>query len=152
MSIFRRDSEPESPPPPYAPSVASPPVDRRNPTQSHIARGAKITGQINGTSDLVVEGELEGEVKLESNVTIGSGGLIKGNVSALSVRIGGRVVGNVRGVEKVEILNTGRLEGDVVAPRVMLAEGAFFKGKVEMTGQAPGQGAPPRRRPGQDEG
>ena len=48
---------------------------------------------------------------------------------------GGRVVGNVQGDEKVEILPTGRLEGDVSAPRVVLAEGAFFKGKVEMTGQ-----------------
>jgi len=53
------------------------------------------------------------------------------------VRIGGRVTGNVHGREKVEILPSGRLEGDVAAPRVVLAEGAFFKGKVEMTG---GQG------------
>ena len=54
------------------------------------------------------------------------------------MRIGGRVVGNVQGHEKVEILPSGRLEGDVAAPRVVLAEGAFFKGKVEMTGKAAG--------------
>jgi cytoskeletal protein CcmA (bactofilin family) len=95
-----------------------------------------VTGQVGGTSDLVIDGELEGQVQLESHVTIGAEGRVRGDITARTVRIGGRVVGNVRGIEKVEILPSGRLEGDVSAPRVVLAEGAFFKGKVEMSGQA----------------
>jgi cytoskeletal protein CcmA (bactofilin family) len=141
MSIFRRDSEPE--PPRSGSSAAAGPATapgerRAAATPTHIAPGARITGQINGTSDLVVEGEVEGQIQLESSITIGPQGRVKGNVSARSVRIAGRVQGNVHGVEKVEILPTGRLEGDVIAPRVVLAEGAFFKGKVEMAGQGQG--------------
>jgi cytoskeletal protein CcmA (bactofilin family) len=146
MSIFRRETDEPRPaaagPATHGAPAASPPERRPQPTAgsaaagtTHIAPGAKITGQVNGTSDLVVDGELEGQVRLEtSGVTIGPEGRVRGDIVARSVRIGGRVEGNVQGHEKVEILPSGRLEGDVAAPRVMLAEGAFFKGKVEMTG------------------
>jgi cytoskeletal protein CcmA (bactofilin family) len=151
MSIFRRETD-EPRPAAAASHQPTPPAaaPERRPQQTaaataagttHIAPGAKITGQVNGTSDLVIDGELEGQVRLESHVTIGPGGKVQGDIVAKSVRIGGRVVGNVQGHEKVEILPSGRLEGDVAAPRVVLAEGAFFKGKVEMTGQKlPGPG------------
>jgi len=162
MSIFRRETDE---PRPAAAGTANlhaspPPAPERRPhaapsaaaTITHIAPGAKITGEVNGTSDLVVDGELEGQVRLESNVTIGAEGRVQGDIVARSVRIGGRVVGNVQGHEKVEILPTGRLEGDVAAPRVVLAEGAFFKGKVEMTGKPaagqPAAGAPPKKEEG----
>jgi cytoskeletal protein CcmA (bactofilin family) len=170
MSIFRRETDEPRPaaagPTPSHSAPASAPERRPNPSASaagttHIAPGAKITGQVNGTSDLVVDGELEGQVRLDSNVTIGAEGKVQGDIVARSVRIGGRVVGNVQGHEKVEILPTGRLEGDVAAPRVVLAEGAFFKGKVEMTGKpataapapagggVPGVGAtPPKKETG----
>jgi cytoskeletal protein CcmA (bactofilin family) len=143
MSIFRREDEPRPQSPGGAPHAhATPAAERRasSGVATHIAPGAKITGQVNGTCDLLVDGELEGQVRLESHVTVGADGRVRGDIHARTVRIGGRVVGNVHGDEKVEILPTGRLEGDVSAPRVVLAEGAFFKGKVEMTGQA-GKGA-----------
>jgi cytoskeletal protein CcmA (bactofilin family) len=166
MSIFRRETDEPRPAAAGAGSHPSPPAPapERRPQQAatagaagttHIATGAKITGQVNGTSDLVVDGELEGQVRLESHVTIGPSGKVQGDIVAKSVRIGGRVVGNVHGHEKVEILPSGRLEGDVAAPRVVLAEGAFFKGKVEMTGgqKLPGPGltsgaAPPKPEAG----
>jgi cytoskeletal protein CcmA (bactofilin family) len=146
MSIFRRDDEPRPQPAGATPTTAAATAgERRGSVASgattHIAPGAKITGQVNGSSDLLIDGELEGKVQLESNVTIGAEGRVRGDISARTVRIGGRVQGNVQGIEKVEILPTGRLEGDVSAPRVVLAEGAFFKGKVEMTGQAAGKAA-----------
>jgi cytoskeletal protein CcmA (bactofilin family) len=159
MSIFRRDpDEPRSAAAgPVTHSAPTPTPERRpQPTAAgsvisttHIAPGAKITGQVNGTSDLVVDGELEGQVRLESSVTIGTEGRVQGDIVAKSVRIGGRVVGNVQGLEKVEILPTGRLEGDVAAPRVVLAEGAFFKGKVEMTGKGdPGKAGVKKKEEG----
>ena len=154
MSIFRRESDEPRPAATGPASASAPPAPapERKPQHAaaapapagttHIAPGAKITGQVNGTSDLVIDGELEGQVRLESHVTVGPGGKVQGDIVAKSVRIGGRVVGNVQGHEKVEILPSGRLEGDVAAPRVVLAEGAFFKGKVEMTGgQKSGGGA-----------
>jgi len=147
MSIFRREPDDQRPAPagPSSPTAPAPAPERRpqGPAATpagttHIAPGAKITGQVNGNSDLVVDGELEGQVRLDSSVTIGAEGRVQGDIVAKTVRIGGRVVGNVQGHEKVEILPSGRLEGDVAAPRVVLAEGAFFKGKVEMTGGAKG--------------
>ena len=155
MSIFRRDQEePRQPaaPAPHSPGP-SPAADRRPQgaaATTHIAGGTKVTGQVNGTSDLLIDGELEGQVQLESHVTVGAEGKVHGDIAARTVRIGGRVHGNVHGAEKVEILPTGRLEGDVAAPRVVLAEGAFFKGKVEMTGSQPGapKGAPKKREDG----
>jgi cytoskeletal protein CcmA (bactofilin family) len=164
MSIFRRETDE---PRPAAAGTANPhaspaPAPERRPhapsspaATTHIAPGAKITGEVNGTSDLVVDGELEGQVRLESNVTIGAEGRVQGDIVARSVRIGGRVVGNVQGHEKVEILPSGRLEGDVAAPRVVLAEGAFFKGKVEMTGKtapAPTPAAPTSAAPKKEAG
>lgn len=139
MAMFRREDEPRPQPSGSAPYAPAAPAGERRPAAAgaatHIAPGAKITGQVTGTCDLVVDGELEGQVRLESHVTVGADGRVRGDIHARTVRIGGRVVGNVQGDEKVEILPTGRLEGDVSAPRVVLAEGAFFKGKVEMTGQ-----------------
>lgn len=146
MSIFRREEAPSSPkkeePSPREKKPKSPPPRERakrsarsgNRSPSQIAPGCKIEGEIEGKSDLVVDGEVEGRIRLDSNLTVGREGRVQGDISARHVRIGGRVVGNVEGREKVEILDSGRLEGDVVAPRVVLAEGAFFKGKVQMSG------------------
>ena len=149
MAMFRREDEPRPNSPGNPSSAQSTPLTERRPAaaggaSTHIAPGAKIIGQVHGTCDLVVDGELEGQVRLESHVTVGAEGRVRGDIHARTVRIGGRVVGNVHGDEKVEILPTGRLEGDVTAPRVVLAEGAFFKGKVEMTGQAGARPAAPR--------
>src|SRR4030095_13152607 len=85
---------------------------------------------------------ISAEAHLPLELAVGAEGKVQGDIVARSVRIGGRVVGNVQGHEKVEILPTGRLEGDVAAPRVVLAEGAFFKGKVEMTGKPGATPAP----------
>lgn len=135
MSIFRRDSEPQ---PPVSPVVPTPAAKRSNPeTRSDratlVAPGSKITGQITGTAELVVEGEVDGEIHLDSRVVVGSGGFVHGQIQARAVQVGGKVTGNIRGTERVEVLASGSLEGDVMAPRVVIAEGAFFKGKVEMT-------------------
>ncbi|MCP3957727.1 MAG: polymer-forming cytoskeletal protein [bacterium] len=103
---------------------------------THIASGSKVVGEISGTADLVIDGVVEGEIDLESRVVVGSGGRVEGMILARSVEVGGQVLGNVQGLERVEVLATGSLEGDVMAPRVVIAEGAFFKGKVEMTDKA----------------
>jgi cytoskeletal protein CcmA (bactofilin family) len=101
---------------------------------TQVASGCRIEGKVTGKSNLRIDGEVIGTVEVDNDVTVASGGVVRGDVSANSVTIGGRIVGNVRGGSKVEILASGRLEGDVKAARVVLAEGAYFKGKVEMTG------------------
>ena len=102
---------------------------------THIAPGSRVTGEISGSTELLVEGEVEGEIRVEAAVMIGSEGVVQGPVAAQVVRIGGRVFGNVTASERVEVAPSGTLEGDVAAPRIVIAEGAFFKGQVEMKGE-----------------
>lgn len=136
MSIFgSREKEPQ---PPVSPAAPPPAAKRSNPEPRSdrptvVAAGSKITGHVSGTTELVVEGEIDGEIHLDSRVVVGSGGFVQGQIQARSVQVGGRVIGDIRGSERVEVLASGSLEGDVIAPRVVIAEGAFFKGKVEMT-------------------
>lgn len=147
MSIFRREVEPPpakpaAPPRPAArPNVAKPPATGHDAT--HIANGTKVVGEISGQAQLVIDGVVDGSIQLQSEVVIGGQGRVEGSVHAESVQVGGKVQGNIRGVKKVEVLTSGRLEGDVTSPRVVIADGAFFKGKVEMTeaGPVPARGA-----------
>jgi cytoskeletal protein CcmA (bactofilin family) len=102
-------------------------------TSTYIAPGAKIQGEISGKTEVEIDGEVEGHVKLKQLVTVGSQGLVKGEIHAQAVRVSGKVQGNIVGQDRVEVMATGTVEGDIVAPRVTVADGAFLKGKVEMT-------------------
>ena len=108
-------------------------TERRAAT-THISAGSRVKGQITGTTDLMVEGEIEGKIELKNGVVVGSSGVVKGEIKARSVRVAGKVNGNVKGHEMIEILPSGTVEGDVSSPRVMIADGAFFKGNIEMNG------------------
>ena len=156
MSIFRKGREtPSAPQPSVAPTASSnpSPPPRRDPAPSrpgntHIARGTKVVGEITGNAQLVIDGEVEGEIRLDSMVSIGSEGIVRGTIHAVAVRVGGKVYGNIHGKERVEVLASGRLEGDIVAPSVPIAEGAFFQGKVDMSHpktEAPKSGSKPNR-------
>ena len=136
MSIFGRrentGSDPASPVgSPDPPSTMSRPQQRRI---THIAPGSRIQGQLSGPTELLVEGEVEGEIRVDSIVMIGTEGVVQGPVTAHVVRIGGRVFGNVTASDRVEVAPSGSVEGDIAAPRIIIAEGAFFKGRVEMMG------------------
>ncbi len=132
MALFGREQQPPAkgvtaPAPPPAPSNVSK-------VATLVAPGTKVVGKITGSAEVVVDGELEGELRVDGGAVIGTGGTVRGEIAARTVRVGGKVYGNIRGGERVEVLASGALEGDVSAPRVVIAEGAFFKGKVEMTG------------------
>jgi cytoskeletal protein CcmA (bactofilin family) len=99
-----------------------------------IAAGTRVQGEVTGRADLSIDGHVEGTITLESEVTVRASGRVKGTIQARAIRIGGKVLGDVQGIELVEIMPSGTLEGNVSAARVVIGEGAFFKGKVEMTG------------------
>ena len=104
---------------------------------ANIGKSITINGDLTGEEDLVIEGKVEGKVTLpNSQLTIGANGTIKAEVSAKSVVVVGRVSGNVRGTERVEIQATGIVEGDVIAPRLVVAEGAVVNGSIQMTSKA----------------
>ena len=101
---------------------------------THITAGVKFKGQISGQAEIVIDGEVEGRIDVQSSVVVSANGLVTGDIAAKSVTVGGKVLGNVKAGETFELQASGRIEGDVKAPRVIIAEGAFFKGNVEMTG------------------
>lgn len=104
---------------------------------THIAPGTRIRGEVTGPTELLVEGEIEGEIRVDAPVIVGGEGVVQGPITAQVVRIGGRVFGNVVASDRVEVAPSGTLEGDILSPRITIAEGAFFKGRVEMKGDKP---------------
>ena len=99
----------------------------------NIGKSVVIKGELNGSEDLTIEGHVEGTIQLREHVlTIGPNGRIKAQVFAKSVIVLGEVTGNVTASDKVDIRDNGSVDGDIVAPRVAIAEGAHFRGSVDM--------------------
>lgn len=99
----------------------------------NIGKSVVIKGELNGSEDLTIEGQVEGTIQLRDHVlTIGPNGKIKAQVFAKSVIVLGEVTGNITASEKVDIRDNGSVDGDLVSPRVAIAEGAHFRGSVDM--------------------
>ena len=116
----------------------------------NIGKSVVIKGELNGSEDLTIEGHVEGKIELKDHaLTIGSNGRIRAQVFAKSVIMLGEVVGNVTATEKVDIRDNGSVDGDIISPRVAIAEGAHFRGSVDMkrAGAAPGQAVKAEARP-----
>lgn len=98
-----------------------------------IGRGIRISGDVTADSNLKVEGVIEGRsIESSHDVDIGESGKVTANISAKVVRIAGEVTGDVNGTEKVLIARSGRVQGNVTAPRVQLEDGALFRGSIDM--------------------
>jgi len=111
-----------------------------------IGRSVVIKGELDGSEDLTIEGHVEGKIELRDHtLTVGPNGRIKAQVFAKAVVVLGELVGNINASEKVDIRDNGSVDGDVVAPRVAIAEGAHFRGSIDMQrkGAAPGKPAGP---------
>lgn len=99
-----------------------------------IGASIKIKGDIVGDENLVIEGEVDGQVLLNNHeLTIGASGKVTANLKAKTVRIDGTVTGDIDGQELVVVNKTGRVLGNIVAPRVTLEDGAQFKGSIDMS-------------------
>jgi cytoskeletal protein CcmA (bactofilin family) len=102
-------------------------------TTVNIGKSVVIKGELNGSEDLTIEGQVEGKIELRQNIlTIGPNGRIKAQVFAKAVIILGEVTGNVTATEKVDIRDNGSVDGDIASPRVAIAEGAHFRGSIDM--------------------
>jgi cytoskeletal protein CcmA (bactofilin family) len=100
-----------------------------------IGKSIAIKGDLTGKEDLVIEGMVEGRVELpEAQLTVGANGTIKAEIQAKSVVVIGKVTGNIHGTDRIEIQSTGAVKGDVMAPRLVVAEGAQLNGAIQMTG------------------
>ena len=116
---------------------------------ANIGKSISIKGDLTGNEDMVIEGKVEGKVDLPNNqLTVGANGTVRAEISAKAVVVVGRVAGNVHGTERVEIQGTGIVEGDVSAPRLVVAEGAVLNGAIKMTKKAgTGAAGPPTPPP-----
>ena len=127
------------------PAAAGAPATPNRPESSHklerdivnIGKSVVIKGELNGSEDLTIEGQVEGTIQLRDHIlTIGANGKIKAQIFAKAVIVLGSVTGNVTASEKVDIRDNGSVDGDIISPRVAIAEGAHFRGSVDMQRKA----------------
>lgn len=110
-----------------------------------IGRTIFIKGELSGDEDVVIAGQFEGAIDLPNHsLTVVEGGQVRADVKTHVVVIQGEVTGDVEGVEKVVIVRTGRMQGNIKSPRVILEDGAQFKGNIDMD---PPQPATPKAAP-----
>src|SRR5689334_3478986 len=138
----RDDNVRQAPPAAPAPTPTPAPAPRPDRQEmSHpmerdivnIGKSVVIKGELNGSEDLTIEGHVEGTIQLRDHVlTIGPNGRIKAQVFAKAVIVLGEVTGNVTASDKVDIRDNGSVDGDIISPRVAIAEGAHFRGSVDM--------------------
>ncbi len=140
MGLFGK--EPDGKPAPAAPPTQRPALPHA-PPQPQAARaagsacviGAKTTvkGEITGDEDVLVEGTVEGQVRISRDLRVAASGSVRANVEANSVVVSGEVVGDCTAAVRVDIQATGRLTGNIRAPKIVIAEGAVFRGNSDMS-------------------
>ena len=138
MSLFGKpETKPAEPaPPPHRPSAAAPPpVARSSSSPCVIGPKIKIVGELSGDEDVLIEGQIEGEIRITRDLKVGAGGVVKAKVSAQSIIVSGEIVGDCEAVGRVELQSTGKLTGNIRAPKIVIAEGAMFRGNSDMSGK-----------------
>src|SRR6202166_2658597 len=137
-----RPAEPERPTAstPSAPSMAASepaaaprPVTTTTADQATIGKSLVIKGEVTGSKSLYIDGRVEGSISLSGNrVTVGRNGVVAANISAREIVVLGKVRGNLTASDRVDIRSDGSLTGDVVAARISIEDGAFFKGGIDI--------------------
>jgi cytoskeletal protein CcmA (bactofilin family) len=108
--------------------------------QATIGKSLVIKGEVTGSESLYIDGRVEGSINLAGNrVTVGRNGVVAANINAREIVVLGKVRGNLTATDRVDIRNEGSLTGDVVAQRISIEDGAFFKGGIDI--RKPGQKA-----------
>src|SRR3954465_6816420 len=98
-----------------------------------------ISGKLTGDEDLTIRGRVEGELSLSHTLIVEPSGIVKANVAVKNAIVSGVVVGNIAATESVELTREGRMVGDIRAPRVILVDGASFRGRIDMGDATPGE-------------
>ena len=142
-----RPGEPERPAMPASspmassePAVAPRPAPTSTADQATIGKSLVIKGEVTGSESLYIDGRVEGSINLAGNrVTVGRNGVVAANINAREIVVLGKVRGNLTASDRVDIRSDGSLTGDVVAARISIEDGAFFKGGIDIRkgGQKP---------------
>jgi cytoskeletal protein CcmA (bactofilin family) len=131
------ESERPAMPTTTAPSVSEPaaprPVSTSTADQATIGKSLVIKGEVTGSESLYIDGRVEGSINLAGNrVTVGRNGVVSANINAREIVVLGKVRGNLTASDRVDIRSDGSLTGDVVAARISIEDGAFFKGGIDI--------------------
>jgi cytoskeletal protein CcmA (bactofilin family) len=111
----------------------SAPAGGRSSERATIGRSITIKGEVKGDEDLLIQGQVDGSVDLKlHSVTVGSEGRVKANITGRVVTVEGQVEGDLKAQEQVILTSTARVQGDLAAPRIVLENGATFRGLVDM--------------------
>ena len=103
-----------------------------------IGKSIVIRGEVSGSEDLTIEGQIDGKIELRDHIlSVGSSGRVQAHIVAKAIVVHGQVTGNLTAAEKIEIREHGVVEGDIVAPRVAIADGAKFRGSIDMRSEEP---------------
>jgi cytoskeletal protein CcmA (bactofilin family) len=147
----RKDEKPSIPPPqpvsvatPVAPPKEVRPMetpkmmDNFRAEVAHIGKSVVVKGELSGSEDLYLDGEVEGNIELHDHaLTIGPNGKVKANIHARDVVVHGKVDGNIAGTERVELKKSAILSGDITTQRIIIEDGAFFKGAIDIQKETP---------------
>ena len=128
------------------PTPAPRPVTTTTADQATIGKSLVIKGEVTGSESLYIDGRVEGSISLAGNrVTVGRNGVVAANISAREIVVLGKVRGNLTASDRVDIRSDGSLTGDVVAARISIEDGAFFKGGIDIrkAGAKPEEVKPP---------
>src|ERR1700739_1484051 len=137
MSSSTPSMSPAEPMPASAPRNAT----LNSAEQATIGKSLVIKGEVTGSESLYIDGRVEGSINLAGNrVTVGRNGVVAANINAREIVVLGKVRGNVTASDRVDIRSDGSLTGDVVAARISIEDGAFFKGGIDIRkGPQPGK-------------
>jgi cytoskeletal protein CcmA (bactofilin family) len=115
------------------PAAAPRPVTTTTADQATIGKSLVIKGEVTGSESLYIDGRVEGSINLSGNrVTVGRNGVVSANINAREIVVLGKVRGNLTASDRVDIRSDGSLTGDVVASRISIEDGAFFKGGIDI--------------------
>ncbi len=116
----------------------------KNSDFAHIGRSVIIKGELSGSEDLYVDGQVEGTILLQgNNLTVGPNGQLRANVNAKNVVIQGKLNGNVHASERTELQKSAVAVGDIFTQRISIEDGAFFQGKIDIQKEAAAKPAAP---------
>src|SRR3954454_3004455 len=108
-------------------------IDNYRADVARIGKSVLIKGELSGSEDLYLDGEVEGNIELrDHSLTVGPNGRIRANVHARDIVVHGKVDGNLNGTERVELKKSAVLTGDITTQRIMIEDGAFFKGSIDI--------------------
>jgi cytoskeletal protein CcmA (bactofilin family) len=157
MGIFGKDQKPAEAPRPASPTPTAVPLQPAAPAPAPSTRSAApapapaavttcvigprthIKGEVTGEENVVVEGHVEGSIKIARDLRVGPGGTVKATVSAQTIVVAGELLGDCHATQRVHIEASGRLTGNIRAPRVVIVEGATFRGNSDMSQRKEGE-------------